>query len=208
MSGLRCLAAKGFTLFPARVYLALGYNPTALVGIFLLAIGSERLSQKSAHRVNPANYIFATVDGARIEWFLRRNCAMSPRQFGACYGFISTISLCIGVFFWAQGATLVVPFSALEIIVLGVGFLCVARRASDREIIRIDGHRVTVECELSGVIHQASFERAWLSVECPKRPQQLIELRGQGKVIEVGRFVRPEWRSALAAEIRQGVRLG
>ncbi|MDH4481959.1 MAG: DUF2244 domain-containing protein [Rhodoferax sp.] len=158
--------------------------------------------------MSSANYRFATANGARIEWFLRRNCAMSPRQFGACYGFISTVSLCIGAFFWAQGATLVLPFSALEIIVVGVGFLCFARRASDRESIRIDGHRVTVECELSGVIHQASFERAWLSVECPKRPQQLIELRGQGQVIKVGRFVRPEWRTALAAEIRHGARLG
>lgn len=69
------------------------------------------------------------------------------------------------------------------------------------------GTRVTVECELGGVMHQASFERDWLQIEWSGR-QQLIELRGQGQVISVGRFVRPEWRAALAAEIRRAVRVG
>ena len=142
-----------------------------------------------------------------MEWFLRQNCAMTPGQMGACYLFISAISLCIGVFFWSQGATLVLPFSALEVMVLGIGFLCFARRALDRERICIDGSRVTVECELAGVVHHATFERAWLRVERPTPSQQLIELRGQGQVIAVGRFVRPEWRAALAAEIQRVARV-
>lgn len=99
-------------------------------------------------------------------------------------------------------------FSVLEVLVLGIGFLCFARRALDRERICIDGNRVTVECELEGVLRQVSFERAWLRVECPERPQQLISLRGQGQLIKIGRFVRPEWRAALAAEIRRGVHAG
>jgi uncharacterized membrane protein len=158
--------------------------------------------------VSSAKYRFATADGQKVEWFLRQNCAMTPGQFGACYGFISAVSLCIGIFFWTQGATLVLPFSALEIIVLGIGFLCFARRALDRERICIDGNLVTVEFELAGVTSKICFERAWLRVEFPKRPRQLIELRGQGQVVEVGRFVRPEWRAALAAEIRRGVHVG
>ena len=158
--------------------------------------------------MSSANYRFATADGQKIQWFLRQNCAMTPRQCGACYGFISTVSLCIGVFFWAQGATLVLLFSALEIVVVGIGFLCFARRALDRERICVDGNCVTVECELAGVVRHVSFERAWLRVECPKRLHELIELRGQGQVIEVGRFVRPEWRAVLAAEIRRAVHVG
>lgn len=133
---------------------------------------------------------------------------MTPRQCGACYGFISAVSLCVGTFFWAQGATLVLLFSALEVVVLGIGFLCFARRALDRERICIEGNHVTVVCELAGVVSQMCFERAWLRVECPEPPRELIKLCGQGKVIEVGRFVRPEWREALAAEIRRGVHVG
>jgi len=101
----------------------------------------------------------------------------------------------------------VLPFSALEIVVLGIGFLCFARRTLDRERICMDGTRVTVECELAGVVHRATFERAWLRVERPTPSQQLIELRGQGQVIAVGRFVRPEWRAALAAEIERVARV-
>jgi len=40
----------------------------------------------------------------------------------------------------------------------------------------------------------------------PHQTQQLIELRGQGQVIAVGRFVRPEWRLELAAEIKLAAR--
>lgn len=155
-----------------------------------------------------SEYRFATADGHRIEWFLRQNCALTPRQCAGCFGFVSAVSLSIGIFFWTQGATFILVFSAIEVVVVGVGFLCFARRALDRERICIEGHRVTVECELEGVLRQVTFERAWLRVEFPERPQQLIALRGQGQLIKVGRFVRPEWRAALAAEIRRGVHAG
>lgn len=158
--------------------------------------------------MSSAKYRFATANGHQIEWFLRQNCALTPRQCLGCYGFLSAVSLSIGIFFWTQGATFILAFSALEVLVLGIGFLCFARRALDRERICIDGNRVTVECELEGVLRQVSFERAWLRVECPERPQQLIALRGQGQLIKVGRFVRPEWRTELAAEIRRGVHAG
>jgi len=138
-----------------------------------------------------------------VEWLLRQNCAMTPAQIGFIYLFLSAISLCIGLFFWVLGATLVLPFSALEMLVLGICFLCFARRSLDRERICIEGSWVTVECELGGVLQQAAFQREWLRIDGPNSAQPLVELRGQGKVIAVGRFVRPEWRSALAAEIKR-----
>ena len=131
---------------------------------------------------------------------------MSPAQVGIFYLSLGAISLCIGLFFWVMGATLVLPFAALEMLVLGVCFLSFARRSLDRERICIEGGQVTVECELGGVLHRVAFQRDWLRVELPRGAQQLIELRGQGQVIEVGRFVRPEWRLALAAEIKLAVR--
>lgn len=131
---------------------------------------------------------------------------MSPAQIGIIYLSLSAISLCIGLFFWVMGATLVLPFSALEMLILGICFLCFARRSLDRERISIEGSQVTVECELGGVLQQVAFQREWLSVDGPHAAQPLIELRGQGQVIAVGRFVRPEWRSTLAAEIKRAAR--
>lgn len=131
---------------------------------------------------------------------------MSPAQIGTFYLSLSAISMCIGLFFWLMGATLVLPFSALEMLVLGACFLCFARRTLDRERICIEGSQVTVECELGGVLQQVAFQRDWLRVDGPHQAQALIELRGQGQVITVGRFVRPEWRAALAAEIKRAAR--
>lgn len=141
-----------------------------------------------------------------MEWLLRQNCAMSPAQVGFIYLSLIAISLCIGLFCWVLGATLVLPFTALEMLVLGICFLCFARRSLDRERICIEGSQVTVECELGGVLHRVAFQREWLRVELPHQTQQLIELRGQGQVIAVGRFVRPEWRLELAAEIKLAAR--
>jgi uncharacterized membrane protein len=152
------------------------------------------------------DYRFATVQGQRVEWLSRQNCAMSPAQIGIIYLSLIGVSLAIGLLFWFMGATLVLPFCLLELLILGVCFLCFAKRALDRERICIEGAQVTVECELSGVLHRTAFQREWLRVETPRRAQSLIELRGQGQVVAVGRFVRPEWRSALAAEIKRAAR--
>ena len=131
---------------------------------------------------------------------------MTPAQLGIFYLSLSTISLCIGLFFWVLGATLVLPFSAMEVVVLGIGLLCFARHSLDREHICIEGNQLTVKCELGGVLREAVFQRDWLRVELPTHGRQLIALCGQGQVITVGRFVRPEWRAALAAEIRRAAR--
>lgn len=184
----------------------MGYNRSGRLAWFLPRVRWCLPLITSASCVNSLDYRFATVQGQRVEWSLRQNCAMSPSQIGIIYLSLIAISLVIGSFFWAMGATLVLPFCLLELLVLGVCFLCFARRALDRERICIEGAQVTVECELSGVLHKAAFQREWLRVELPRRAQSLIELRGQGQVVVVGRFVRPEWRSALAAEIKRAAR--
>ncbi len=184
----------------------LGYNRGHSLDTFPPARGSNWPCQPSVYCVNSREYRFATVQGHRVEWLLRQNCAMTPAQLGIFYLSLSAISLCIGLFFWVLGATLVLPFSALEIVVLGLCFVCFARRSLDREHISIDANQLTVKCELAGVLHQTVFQREWVNVELPVHAQQLIVLRGQGQVMMVGRFVRPEWRAALAAEIRRAAR--
>jgi uncharacterized membrane protein len=45
-------------------------------------------------------------------------------------------------------------------------------------------------------------------VEPKDDDRSLIELSGQGRRVQVGRFLRPELRPALAKEIRQALRGG
>ena len=154
---------------------------------------------------NPT-YLFDQEVGPAIHWQLRRNCSVTPTQLGWFYLSLCVLSLGIGLFFWSLGATLVLAFAGLEIAVVGFAFLVYARHASDGEKISIHGGQLVVECESAGRLERAEFARQWVRVEPKSGDHSLIELSGQGRSIEVGRFVRPELRHVLAREIRKALR--
>ena len=154
---------------------------------------------------NPA-YQFAQESGPAIQWQLRRNCSVTPAQLGWLYLSLCVVSLGIGVFFWVQGATLVLAFAGLEITLVGLAFLAYARHATDGEWISLQGTSLVVEKESAGRRERAEFSRQWVRVEPKSGDHSLIELSGQGRSIEVGRFVRPELRQVLAREIRRALR--
>ena len=116
------------------------------------------------------------------------------------------VSLGIGVFFWLQGATLVLTFAGLELALVGLAFLAYARHATDGEWISLQGPNLVVELETAGRRERAEFARQWVRVEPKSGDHSLIELSGQGRSIEVGRYVRPELRQVLAREIRRALR--
>lgn len=149
---------------------------------------------------------FATVQGQAIHWFLRRNCSVSPTQLGWLYASLCVVSLGIGTFFWFQGAVMILPFAWLEVLAVGAAFLAYARHAADREHILLQGRRLVVETESAGRLERAEFNRDWVRVEPGADDRSLIELSGQGRSVNVGRFVRPELRPVLAQEIRRALR--
>lgn len=104
------------------------------------------------------------------------------------------------------GAYLIMPFAWLEIVSLGVAFVIYGRHAADGERISLQGSRLVVELETAGKLERAEFNRAWVQVEPKEGQRSLITLSAQGKSVEVGRYVRPELRSALASEIRMALR--
>ena len=149
---------------------------------------------------------FATVQGHNIQWFLRRNCSVTPRQLGLLYASLCVVSLGIAMLFWVQGAKLVLPFAWLELAAVGGAFLLYARHATDGETIRLAGTQLVVEQESGGKLHRSEFRREWVRVEPGAADSSLIELSAQGQRVRVGRFVRPELRPMLAREIRMALR--
>lgn len=149
---------------------------------------------------------FATVSGQGIHWLLKRNCSVTPVQLGWLYASLCVLSLGIGALFWAQGATLVMPFAWVELAAVGAAFLVYARHATDGERISLQGASLVVELENAGRLERAEFDRAWVRVEPKAGDRSLIEVSGRGRSVEVGRFVRPELRPALAREIRMALR--
>jgi uncharacterized membrane protein len=154
---------------------------------------------------NPV-FRFATVSGQTIHWFLKRNCSVTPSQLAFAYGLLCAVSLAVGSFFWFQGATLVLPFALLELTAVGVAFMVYARHATDGEKISLQGAQLVVELETSGRRVRSEFNRDWVRVEPQADDGSLIELSGQGRKVQVGRFVRPELRAVLAREIRTALR--
>lgn len=142
----------------------------------------------------------------QVLWRLKRNCSVTPGQLGWTYGALCVLSLGIGVFFWLQGASFVLPFASLELMAVGAAFLVYARHAADGEQISLHGGQLVVELERAGKLVRAEFQREWVRVEPLAGDHSLIQLYGQGRKVEVGRFIRPELRPALAQEIRMALR--
>lgn len=141
-----------------------------------------------------------------IEWVLKRNCSLSPKQLLAVYASLCVISLAIATYFWALGVTLVMPFAWLELLAVGAALLLYARHAADMERIALQPGRLTVELRNGGRIERMEFRPDWVRVEPRRDDRSLIELSGRGQVIAVGRHVRPELRRALAEEFRATLR--
>lgn len=160
---------------------------------------------ESAFVSHPA-YQFAQVSGPSVSWRLQRNCSVTPAQLLAVYLMLCGLSLAIGVFFWLQGAALVLAFAGLELLAVGVAFVVYARHATDGEWISLHGTCLVVERETGGRRERAEFERQWVRVEPKAGEHSLIELSGRGRKMEVGRYVRPELRQVLAGEIRRALR--
>lgn len=157
------------------------------------------------HVMSPV-FRFATVQGQNFQWFLRRNCSVSPRQLGLIYLSLCVVSLTIGSMFWLQGATLVLPIAWIELMAVGFAFFVYARHASDGETICLTGEHLVIEQENGGRLHRWEFRRDWVRVEPGVADNSLIAVTGQGRTVHIGRFVRPELRPVLAREIRMALR--
>ncbi len=146
------------------------------------------------------------MSGQNIDWMLKRHCSVTPAQLGWAYGLLCVVSLGIGAAFWLSGAPFVLGFAWIELIAVGLAFLAYARHASDGELISLRGSQLVVETELAGRRERAEFNRDWVRVEPRASDRSLIEVSGQGRRVQVGRYVRPELRAVLAHEIRRALR--
>jgi uncharacterized membrane protein len=141
-----------------------------------------------------------------LQWALRRNCSITPRQFVLMYLGLCAVSLLIGLGFWWQGAGVVLAFAGVELLAFGLALCVYARHAADRETITLADRAVEVEQHFGPQVERASFRAEWLSIEPAQAQGSLVELAGEGRRVLVGRYVRPEQRAALAQEMRRALR--
>jgi uncharacterized membrane protein len=125
-----------------------------------------------------------------VQWVLRRNCSVTPRQLLGFYASVCVVSLAIGLGFWFHGAPAVLLFAGLELAALGLALLVFARHATDRETITLDGADLAVEHRCGSSTRTTLFRSAWVRVE-PRH--------AQGSAATCRRTSAPSWPRSCAA---------
>ncbi len=140
-----------------------------------------------------------------VQWVMRRNCSLAPRQLLAVYASLCIVSLAIAGAFWWHGAGFVAAFAGLELLAFGAAIVVYARHASDRETITLDGEALQVEHRCGDRVERHELRSPWLRVEAARGRAGLVELVSDGRRVSVGRYIRPHERSGLAAELRRAL---
>lgn len=141
-----------------------------------------------------------------VQWLLKPNCSLSPRQLGAVYASLCAVSVLIAAVFYAQGAPFVAAFAGIEMMALGVALLVFARHAGDRETLTLQGRSLRVLRQDGNRVEQHILPLEWLTVEPAAAQGSLVQLRGRGQQVQVGRWLRPDERALLARQLRQAQR--
>jgi uncharacterized membrane protein len=141
-----------------------------------------------------------------LQWVLRRNCSITPRQLIAVYLSLCLFSLGVGLGFWWHGATYVLAFAGIELLMVGIALLVYARHAADRDTVTLSDRDLEVERHFGRQVERAAFRAEWVCVEPAQAQGSLVEVAGQGRRMRIGRFLRPELRAALAQELRRALR--
>ena len=136
----------------------------------------------------------------------RRNDSLGSRWRWRLFASLVVVSFGFALAFAAFGAWLVLPYSALEMVVLYVAFLWIERHASDWERISVAGDRVMIERQRSGVLVKYEFNRYWTRVEVAdeglaRTPR--LRLRSAGTCVAVGEELSATERMSLARDLRR-----
>jgi uncharacterized membrane protein len=141
-----------------------------------------------------------------LQWLLRRNCSVTPRQLATAYALLCTLSLGVALFFVLMGAPMVLAFAGIELLFVGAALLVCARHAGDRETLTLVGGSLLVEQAYGPRLERATLAAHWLTVEPLAGQNSLVVLAGEGRSLRVGRHLRPELRGLLARELRWALR--
>ncbi|MCO5397119.1 DUF2244 domain-containing protein [Ralstonia soli] len=158
--------------------------------------------------LHPACGASTIPESPRKHWLMKRNCSLSPRQVGWFYLSIVILSFVIASFFAWQGAWMVLPFSGLEVAILGWALLYYARHASDYEHVWLDEDALVVEQAFASRRVRQVFNARWVRVELEDPLREQVALCSSGRVVRVGRFLDPAGRRRFADELSRCLELG
>lgn len=160
---------------------------------------------QAAHREPPAT-VADPADPALKEWWLKRNCALSPRQFVVLFVSLCSVSLTIAVVFLLRGAWMILPFTVLELGALLSACVVHARHAIDYEHICLFPNRLVVERMHAFRLTRHEFNPLWVRVEPGATSREPMILRSAGTSVRIGQYLMADARAPFATELRAWLR--
>jgi uncharacterized membrane protein len=144
------------------------------------------------------------ADGEPIlaDWLMKRNCSVSPRQFVLFYASLALVSLAIALLLVVRGAWVVLPFTGIELLAVGVAFVMHARHALDYERVRLFRARLVIEQMSAERLTQFEFNPRWVRVEQGSSARDVVRLVSRGQTVVVGRHLAQHRRAQFARELR------
>jgi uncharacterized membrane protein len=136
------------------------------------------------------------------DWTMKRNCSVSPKQFVCFYLSLAVVSLVIAFMLDLIGAWLVLPFTGIELLAVGIAFAIYARHAVDYERIRLFPNRLVIERVSAEQVTQFEFNPRWVRIEPGATPRDQIKLVSRGETIMIGQHLAQYRRAQFAAELR------
>ena len=155
-------------------------------------------------------YCLDGLDTPGTGFVVKPNQAISWQSLVLVYTGIATVTLTIGVSFYLIGLTLILPFSGIEILALGVAFYLTAWRGGMQEVIVINRETIVVELGRQLPESRETFQRAWARVVLERSwnswyPSRLL-IRSHGRQLEVGKFLNEQERQGLAVELSKALK--
>ena len=146
-----------------------------------------------------------TASGSQRVWMLSRNCALTPRQLGAFYLSLVVASVAIATVFLLRGAWMILPFTLVEMMAVGLALFCYARHALDGDRVSLDRTALEIESIDGDRRSVTRVDPRAARVEMSPKPRGALAVVARGERIVVGRCVCEPERRRFARELRQAL---
>ena len=144
--------------------------------------------------------------GESYRFVLAPNCSISWSGLLLFYLLTCLVALAVGLFFTLQGLWLVLPFSGLEMLALGIGLYVTSRKVYRKEVITLDPERTRIEKGVQRIDQSWEFKTPWIRIidELPDRrsPRRKLAISMYGESVEVGGFLANSEKEALAFQLK------
>jgi len=125
------------------------------------------------------------------------------------YLFTCLMSFSIAGLFVLLGYWVVLPFSGLEMMVLGLGLYFTSKKIYRQEVITIDKVNIKIEKGAKNPAGTWIYGRHWVRIESIKtagyRKNIKIMIGSHGKYIEIGSFLTKQEKESLVFELNKGI---